>query len=263
MKILILGKEGWLGGMFYDYLVKMGVEVTSNGDDINSLQFLEPDITTVVNFAAYASIDWCEQNKNKTFWSNVLGAQNVSKVCKSAGVKSVFISSCCILKSVNVNDIKYEDDFPSPSCFYTETKLMAERLISEIDPNTLIVRIRLPISEVPHPRNVLNKLSTYKKLIDTQESVVIVEDMLPRMLELIKNDERGIVHLTNEGTISPAEIGGLIGHKFEVFTKADLDEQVSLEGKARRTTTIVGSRRGYLPPIKDRIIEVVNKWKSN
>jgi len=187
MKILIFGKNGWLGNIFYNYLIKKEIDVTHCHQDINTIQSIDPGITVVVNFAASANIDWCEKNKNRTFWNNVLGAVNIARVCKTANVKHVFISSACVLQSKDENDIRYEDSIPAPACFYTETKLMAEKLIKEIDPDSLIIRLRLPISEVSHPRNTLNKLASYKKLIDCQESVTVVEDFIPRLFELIKN----------------------------------------------------------------------------
>ncbi len=262
MKILILGKRGWLGSLFYNYLKKIGVPVDFDNNEINMIDRLDPDITAVVNFAASANIDWCEKNKNKTLFNNILGARNIALVCKAQNVKYVFISSACIFRSQNENDVRYEDSTPSPACFYTETKLMAEKLIREINSNTLIVRLRLPLSEVSHPRNVLNKFLTYKKLVNSQESATVVEDFIPKLYELIKNDETGSFNLVNEGTISPAEIGKLIGHKFEVFTKQELDNEISSEKRANRVTTIIGARRGYLPPIRDRINDVISKWKS-
>jgi len=263
MKILVLGSNGWLGGLFYDYLEERGVDVANcTHHDINAFQILEPDIDVVVNFAASTNIDWCEKNKNRTFWNNVLGAVNIAKVCKMAGAKYVFISSACIFQSKDKDDIKFEDSVPQPGCFYTETKLMAEKLIREIDPNALIVRPRLPISEIPHPRNTLNKLANYDNLINCQESITIVEDFIPRLYELIKKGKTGTFNIVNEGTISPAEIGIFMLHKFIPYTKSDLDEQIRSQGKASRVSTIVGSHYGYLPPIRKRIIEVVNKWRS-
>ncbi len=262
MKVLILGKNGWLGGMFYDYLTKSGVAVAYDHSDINSIRSIGPDITAVVNFAASANIDWCEKNKNLTFQNNVLGAVNVARACRGAGAQYVFISSACVLQSKNENDVRYEDSVPAPGCFYTETKLMAEKLITEVDPGVLIVRLRLPVSEVPHPRNALNKLASYSQLIDSQESITVVEDFLERLADLIRAGAAGVFNLVNEGTISPAEIGKLIGHKFEVITKAELDRQMAVEGRARRVTTVVGTRKGYLPPARDRIVEVVRKWRQ-
>ena len=263
MKILVLGKRGWLGTMFYDYLEKMGVDVAEcSHHDVNAFQILEPGITHVINFAASTNIDWCEKNKNRAFWNNVLGAVNIAKVCKMAGAKYIFISSACIFQSKDVNDVKFEDSLPQPGCFYTETKLMAEKLIREICPDALIVRPRLPISEVSHPRNTLNKLAKYPNIIICQESITVVEDFLPKLYEMIDEGREGTYNIVNEGTISPFEIRCLIGGEFKGYTKADLDKQIELSGQAHRVSTIVGSHYGYLPPIKDRIDEVVEKWKK-
>jgi dTDP-4-dehydrorhamnose reductase len=263
MKILILGRGGWLGGRFYDFLKEKNIEVATNPFDINSINILDPDVGAVVNFAASADIDWCEKNKNIAFWNNVLGAANIARTCKGHGVKHIFLSSACILRSKDENDVKYEDDIPSPISFYGETKMIAEKLIQEIDPTSLILRLRIPISEIPHPRNMLNKFVNYNKLINSQESFSVVEDILPKLLDLIQLDTSGIYHLANEGTISPAEVGKLIGHDFETIDKKELDKRLIEEGRAARTSTIVGSRRGYLPPIRERVVEVVNKWKEN
>jgi dTDP-4-dehydrorhamnose reductase len=264
MKILILGKRGWLGTMFYDFLVSKGIDVAEcSHHDINAFQILEPGITHVVNFAASTNIDWCEKNKNRAFWNNVLGAVNIAKVCKMAGAKYIFISSACIFQSKDELDKKFEDSLPQPGCFYTETKLMAEKLINEICPDALIVRPRLPISEVFHPRNTLNKIARYARLLNCQESVTVVEDFLPRLYELIICGMRGTFNTVNEGTISPAEMGELAGFKFTPYTKADLDKQIEESGQAHRVSTIVGSHYGYLPHIRDRIHDVIKKWSTS
>lgn len=262
MKILILGQSGWIGGMFYKYLVDLGVDVVYCHHDINALQIIDEDITHVINFAASTNIDWCEKNKNRAFWNNVLGAVNVAKVCKMANVHNTFVSSACIFESKDINDVKFEDSVPTPKCFYTETKMMAEKLIREIDPDILIVRPRLPISEVSHPRNTLNKISKYPKLIDCQESLTIVEDFIPRLFEMLKRCAMGTYNMVNEGTISPAEMGAIMGLNFTPYTKADLDEQIKQSGQANRVSTIVGSNYKNLPPIRERINDVINKWKS-
>jgi dTDP-4-dehydrorhamnose reductase len=263
MKILVLGSNGWLGGLFLKHLEEHGIETAHcSHHDVNAFQILETGITHVVNFASSTNIDWCEKNKNRTFWNNVLGAVNIAKVCKMAGAKYIFISSACIFQSKDVNDIKFEDAVPQPGCFYTETKVLAEKLIKEIDPDVLIVRPRLPISEVSHPRNTLDKIAKYKRLINCQESITIVEDLLPRILQLILDNCSGVYNVVNEGTISPAQMGHIAGFTFEEYTKKDLDDQIREEGKAPRVSTIVGSYNGYLPHIGGRIKEVIEKWKN-
>jgi dTDP-4-dehydrorhamnose reductase len=259
--ILITGQNGWIGTIFKNYCKGRNINVLTTTENINDIQSL-PQSVALVNFAAKTSIDWCEKNKVEAFNSNVIGAVHLANLCKGCGVKYVFISSACIFDSKDEKDIKYEDSKPSPKCFYTETKLMAEKLIRESNPKALILRPRLPISEVSHPRNTINKLAKYPKLIDCQESITVIEDFIPRILELIKEKAEGTFNIVNEGTISPAEIGDLMGYKFERYTKSDLDEQIKKSGQANRVSTIVGSHYGYLPPIKDRVKQIAALLRS-
>ena len=263
MKYLILGPKGWLAQMLWKELEKRGHQVVGCHHDVNSLVKIDDDIDIVVNCAASTNIDWVEKNKNRAFWNNVLGAVNVAKVCKQSNKKHVFISSACIFDSKDENDWKDEFSKPNPQCFYAETKAMAEQLVREIDSDTLIIRIRLPLSEVPHPRNTINKLLTYNKLQTNQESVTVMEDAIPVMIDLMERSEVGPFHLINSGTISPDEIGDLFNHPHEKVSKALMDIQMEIENRARRVTTYARSARILpLPNITERIKEVIDKYKS-
>lgn len=260
MKILILGKNGWLGGMIYDYLEKAGHEMSYCHHDINSVQKIDT-ADVVINCAASTDIDWCEKNKNRAFWNNVLGAVNAAKACKMSGAKYVFISSACIFESKNQEDIKDENSTPSPQCFYARTKWLAEELITEINPDTLIVRPRLPLSEISHPRNTINKLLKYDKIQTNQESVTVVEDFIPKLLDLINENAKGAHNIVNEGTISPAEIADLLGHPHEKVSKENQDDRLAKEGRAKRVTTIIKSvRTQNLPNIRERIISLIKNY---
>ena len=272
MKFLIFGSKGWLGGLIKDYLLKEDYEVIVCDHDINLSDRIISEVNVVINCAASTNIDWCEKNKWHCFWNNVMGAQNLARSCRINGQKYVFISSACIFESdqcyQNYEDVEgpffVESDHPNPKCFYTETKVMAEKLIQEINSESLIIRPRLPISEIPHPRNTLNKLLQYDKINSNQESVTVIEDMLPVLLELILKNESGIFHLVNEGTISPSEMAVLLGHKFLTISKSQQDLRLVLEGRAKRVTTYVGSERiSLLPNIRERIKSVVAKYKAH
>ena len=271
MKILIYGL-GWIGSLLKVYLEEAGHEVEAPQCDINSVAFIPADIDAVINTAASTDIDWCEANKASTLWNNVLGAVNLARACRST-CKYVFFSSACIFKSypefVNEEEAETtqhftEDDKPNPQCFYTETKVMAEKLIREICPNSLILRPRLPISEKSHKRNTLDKLLRYERLNENQETVTVLEDMFPRILELINEDARGTYHLVNEGTISPKEFGEKLGHTFKVQSKAEQDQEMRKVGRAIRVTSYIGSNKTkLLPNIRDRIDDIIRKFNES
>jgi dTDP-4-dehydrorhamnose reductase len=252
MKILVIG-NGYIGTMIREYLKGAGYK--ERLADITSATLKPFDV--VVNTAAKTDIDWCEKNKIETFKSNVEGAVHVAELCAKGGKKYVFISSACIFDSLEPKD---EYDQPTPACFYTETKVMAERLIEAVNPTSLILRFRMPVSETPHPRNTLNKILSYPKLHNNQNSFTILEDMFPVMKELIENREKGVFHLVNEGTISPSEIAVMVGKDHEVFSKEEESQMFKDQKRAKKVDSIIKSTRiGYLPKIKQRLKEIVEK----
>lgn len=227
MKIIVLG-NGFVGNPLSVYL---GAHTSSKFLHDLTKEDLDP-YDVVINTAAKTSIDWCEQNKFETFSTNVIDALHVANITRG---QYVFFSSACIFKSETPNQINYEDAIPNPQCFYTYTKLMAEQLLQETHPNTLIIRPRLLISEHSHPRNTIDKLLKYTHIIDTPESATIMEDMFLLLKKLIEEKATGPRNIFNEGTISPSEIMTIFDHPHTKITKAELDTLT--KDKARRVST--------------------------
>lgn len=258
-KITILG-AGWLGNILENYLPNASLcRHKDEAHDICNIKELGGDI--VINTAAITDIDFCEKNKEECFRSNVTGAVHLAKLCREKGKKYVFFSSACIFSCYGEINMAYEDTIPNPQCFYSLTKWMAEELILAVNPKSLIVRIRLPLSEVPHPRNTITKILSYKKLNTNKESVTVVEDMLPMLKDLIDADSLGVFHIINKGYISPAEIGKIFGHTFETWTKEEQDKELARQGRAKRVSAFIGTKRiPYLPDIQERILTLKEKY---
>lgn len=254
MRILVLG-NGFVGKPLAKYL---GADTsTARLDSICHFDLDPYDV--VINTAAKTSIDWCETNRVLAFDTNVIDAVRIAQIVKG---KYVFFSSGCIFKSANKKEINYEDAIPNPQCFYTYTKLMAEQLILQIRPDSLIIRPRLLISEFSNPRNTINKLLKYEKIITCQESATVLEDMIIKIKELIDYDKSGAFNIFNEGTISPSEIMTIFKHPHEKITKAQLDELT--KGKARRVSTILGTHKTVpLPDIRKRIKDIKKNWHKS
>lgn len=252
-KSVVIYGNGWLGN-----LLAKEYDARIEDNDINIAKAAEEDIW--INTAAKTPIDWCEYHKVETFYANVLGSLRLAQQAKRNGKKYVFISSACIFESEDENDVKDESSRPNPSCFYTETKVMAERLIQEVNPDALIVRIRLPIHSKPHPRNTIDKLLSYPKINDNQETITIIDDMIPALKENL--DKKGVIHLVNEGTISPAEIAEQAKHTFDIWSKEDQDKQLESEGKPHRVTTYVTSTEvPLLPNVRERVPEIIKQYE--
>lgn len=261
MKILICG-NGWIGNIVKDYF---GATMSPE-----RIQKIVPKIVrgydAVINCAGKTNIDWCEKNKAEALATNAIAAGNLARICDKLGKKYIFLSSACIFESLNDNDWKDENSPPNPGCFYSLSKVVAEHLVLEACPDALVIRIRLPISERPHPRNTLTKLLAYPTLHTNQETVTVVEDMLPVLKRLIEGDKKGVFHLVNDDTISPFEIRKTlqIPGSFKPIKKKDMDAAISSTGRARRVTALVRSTKiAPLPSIQKRMPSIAKEYKKN
>lgn len=261
MKILICG-NGWVGGELKEYLHA----------DMSPLRLHEITEETVsrydvvINAAARTNIDWCELHKAEALKTNALDAAALARVCAKSGKKYVFISSACIFESLAPDDWKDESSTPNPACFYSVTKMVAEALIREACPEALVIRIRLPISAKPHPRNTLSKILGYRAMHTNPETVTVVDDMLPVFASLVESQARGIYHLVNDDTISPFEMRASIDPDggFTGIPKAKLDTDLRAAGRAKRVTTLVRSTRiPPLPSIRRRMPEIAKAYKDS
>lgn len=251
MKILVLG-NGFIGKPLREYL---------RADSINKRlhEITQEDLDpydVVINTAAKTNIDWCEKNKDEAWDTNVTQAAAVAAMTRG---KHVFFSSACIFSSGGeVPKVNYEDSVPDPQSYYARTKVVAEDLIAQVKPDTLIIRPRLLVSEKTHPRNTINKLLTYDQIITSQESATVLEDLIPKVASLL--GESGPFNIFNDGTISPSEIMEIFEHPHKKITKEELD--VITAGRAKRVSTILGTNRTTpLPNIRQRLLEIKANWK--
>lgn len=236
-KILIFG-NGQIGNFYNDYFKTVGWEVLISEADITKSNEIEDSInkfqpTVAINTAAMTSLEWCNDNRLETFNVNVLGADNVAKECDKQNIYFIHFSSGCIFQSVNEFDAKIEEDIPNPAAFYSFTKVWSEELVKFNKSSNfkyLILRPRQPISAKVHNKNMLIKMLTFTKFIDTPNTLTVVEDLLDWTKILIEQRKTGIYHVANEGFTTPYKIA-LMLQKYilqdlpiEVITKQELDK---------------------------------------
>ena len=68
--------------------------------------------------------------------------------------------------------------------------------------NILIARIRITLLNEPHPKNILDKLIKFRKVITVKNSVTYFPDFVRALKHLIKIDARGIYNIVNKGGLS-------------------------------------------------------------
>lgn len=276
MKYLIFGRqEGWLAQKFNNYL---NDSLISDVDirDLNAvkkvLKIKKPQI--VINAAGITgrpNIDWCETHKIETIQGNVLGPLNILSACLEQKIYWVHLSSGCVFQGEGPGNRGFRETDPAtPPSFYSLSKYLVDEVLKNFP--VLILRLRLPIDNISNPRNLIDKLAKYPKIIDVKNSVTIIDDLLFAAKKLMDKKKTGIYHIVNPGVISHKEIMTLYkkyikpSHQYKLISVSQLYRQGL--AKAGRSNCVLNTdklqKEGIrLKPIKKRIIEIFEEYKKN
>ena len=158
------------------------------------------------------NVDWCETHKLETIRANVLGTLTLADVSHLAGVHCTVFATGCIFAYDEAHPLgsgkgfKEEDTPNFTGSYYSFTKALTESLLREY-PSTLVLRVRMPIvGDLTYPRNFINKILTYNKIVDIPNSMTVLPDLLPHALSMARRRVSGIMNFTNPGAISHNEI---------------------------------------------------------
>ena len=206
--------------------------------------------TAVVNAAGKTgrpNVDWCETHQTETSRSNVIGAAVLAEACGEVGAHLLHLGSGCIFYGDSPTPGGWrEEDFANPTSFYSRSKYAADLLLSRM-PHVAILRLRMPIASKPDPRNLITKLAAYKRVVDVENSVTIVEDLVLVVAKLIEKRASGIFHGTNSGTMRHRDLLALYKkyvdpkHQVELISEDELLSS-GLISKARSNCFLASPR---------------------
>ncbi len=212
MECLVFG-NGWLGNRLAEHFDGSVAEadILDTERVASVLMDVRPDV--VINAAGKCgtpNIDWCEAsdtNRRLTLYANAYGPPVLYHMAEAVGQhlsRSFFfvhLSSGCLWNEEYDVD---EQTKPNPVSWYSETKVQGEnRLPSE---DVLILRLRMPVDNKPHPRNLITKLANYHFVLDEPNSVTFIDDFLAATEYLVEKRTTGIFNLVNPGPLTAWEI---------------------------------------------------------
>lgn len=97
-------------------------------------------------------------------------------------------------------------------------------------PNSLVLRLRMPVSDDLHPRNFVTKITKYEHVVNIPNSNSILADLLPASILLAEHNETGVYNFTNPGAISHNEVLTL----FKKFVRPEFEwKNFSLEEQSK------------------------------
>ena len=248
MKILIIG-GGYIGHRCHDAWSDSIIStdrINLKEDVLKLIDEHKPDaILNAAGVRGKSNVDWCETHQLETILGNTKLPIVIAEACQEKDVYFLHIGSGCIFYGDSPHpDKKWrEEDMGNPTeVTYSRTKWAADLVLSTL-PNVAIGRIRMPIDYLPSERNMIDKLASFPKVIDVENSVTIVDDMIDTFYALMEKKAPGIFHVTNPGILRHKEIIAL----YEKYVDSDhTNEWISNEDLVKQGLAKKGRSNNFL-----------------
>lgn len=217
---LVYGGKGWIGQKFCETLKNSpGISFVlgqARADDYEkvSREIKTVNPTNVVSIIGRThgpgcgTIDWLESEGRlvDNVKDNLYAPLNLANICKEQNIHLTYIGTGCIFKYDGEKKFGEED---SPNFFgssYSIVKGYTDQIMKQYNDCVLNCRIRMPISCDHSPRNFITKITTYEKICSVPNSMTVLEEFIPIMIDFASKGNTGTYNMTNPGVISHNEI---------------------------------------------------------
>ena len=218
MKYLITGRNGQLARAFIKKFEEQSLEYSAPDEsqlDITdfdavseAVSGLKPDV--IINCAAYNLVDKAEIEREKAFAVNASGPANLARAAENRKALLVHFGSDYVFDGIKEKGLYTEDDAVNPVNEYGKSKLSGENLVTESGARHLVLRLSWVFGD--GNQNFIHKLiewtrnNEYLKIACDEFSVpTYTNTVVDITLRAIKNDTRGLYHMTNSGFCSRYE----------------------------------------------------------
>ena len=218
-KWLVYGSAGWIGQKYCGYAQSHATVVPgkARADDVIGIK-AEIDevgpshIVCIIGRThgpGCGTIDWLEQpgHLKHNVRDNLFGPVVLARECEKRGIKMTYMGTGCVFKFTDEQKIFTEGDLPNFfGSSYSIVKGYTDQIVKLFPDTVLNCRIRMPISSDRSPRNFITKITTYEKICSIPNSMTVLEEILPMMVDMGQRGITGTYNMTNPGIISHNEI---------------------------------------------------------
>ena len=206
MKLFVTGVAGQLGHDVMNELDKRGYEGV--GSDL-APQYSGIQDGSAVTRMPYVSVDITDAAEDEDKQEivrrvNVLGTENIAKVCKKLGIKMMYLSTDYVFDGQGTTPWEPDCKAYKPLNVYGQTKLDGELAVYHNVDKFFIIRIAWVFG-----KNGKNFIKTMLNVAKTHDTLKVVNDQIGTptytydlarlMVDMIQTDKYGYYHATNEG----------------------------------------------------------------
>lgn len=278
-KVWVIGASGQLGTAINELLDRREVEVlntdleevdvTEAESVLNFGEMNRPDV--IINCAGLTSVTECEENVEKAYKVNAVGARNVSIVARRIGAKLVHLSTDDVFDGMS--EAPYgEFEMPTPRSTYGKSKFAGERFVKDFAERYFIIRSNWIYGRGSNFIKDLLNLAKEKKTIQISEkafgSPTSAKELARFIIFLMQSSEYGVYHATCEGSCSrfefAKEIVRLAGLSVELQAVDSKEDELTVQ---RPAYTILDNlmlrllENYQLPHWKEALADYMNTFK--
>ncbi len=258
MKVLITGSNGLLGQKLIDLMAPMQdvtLIATSNGNNRypvgkNEFDYFPMDITSleeiksvfsktnpdfVINTAAMTNVDQCESEKENCWKLNVEAVSHLLEACRESNSFFLHLSTDFIFDGEN--GPYSEEDVAKPVSYYGESKLAAEKLITDSKIDWAIARTVL-VYGIAHDMSRSNIILWVKNSLENKKEIKVVNDQwrTPTLAEdlamgcylIVIKRATGIYNISGKDFLNPYEMAV----KTANFFNLDMSTMTEVDGSS-------------------------------
>ena len=290
MKLLIYGSAGWIGSQFVAMLQDEEMVIgEARMDDIErvKIEIEDHEPTHVVSFIGrthgkiddrvFNTIDYLEQPDKlvENVRDNLFAPIAMAKLASEYGFHYTYLGTGCIFEYDEDHPFGREDtgfdETDLPNFFgssYSVVKGYTDRLMHMFNADVLNVRIRMPITGDMNSRNFITKIVNYDRICSVPNSMTVLPELLPVLMQMMKEEQTGTVNLCNPGLITHNEILEMYRDTVDpdfTWKNFTVDEQRAILAAGRSNncldTTIVQLNYG-VKPIRESVQDMMYQIKS-
>lgn len=294
MKFLIYGVKGWIGNKVFTYLQENNFDVVEGNSRVENVKQLEAEIkakkpTHVISLIGrthgtyegeyIGTIDYLEK-PGKVFENvrdNLFSPMVLGFLSKKHDFHFTYLGTGCIFQFDDNHpfgeEVKGFTEDSLPNFFgssYSIVKGFTDQLMHMMEDSVLNVRIRMPITDEFNKRNFITKITTYAKVCSVPNSMTVLNELIPLMIDMSIKKTKGTVNLTNPGLISHNEIlemyKEIVDPEFK-WNNFTIEEQNEILASGRSNNYLETERLVNMYPkvknIKTSIRDILKKMKEN
>ena len=293
MKLLVYGSKGWIGSQFVEILKSKDISFVngkSRADNLTGLrnEVREVNPTHIISFIGrthgkignkvYSTIDYLEQDKKlvDNVRDNLYSPLLLALVAKESGIHYTYLGTGCIFKFDEEHPFEQEingfTENSIPNFFgsgYSIVKGFTDQIMKYFEESVLNLRIRMPITGEMNSRNFITKITTYEKICSIKNSMTVLPELLPKVIDMMHKSITGTINLTNPGLISHNEIldmfKEIVDPDFE-YQNFSVEEQSKILAADRSNNYLDTTKLKKLYPdvrnIKDAVRECLIQYKD-